>query len=377
MGPTPEKLHRRGRRATPSPRGDRGMTAVFFAVIITGLLAVVSLVLGASTGYSSVRDGQNAADAAALAATSTLRDVGLGRANASEVLSTAVSVAEDNGADGGSVLCDVVTARYAISYDELQVIGPCNGTNELASDAAGVRVRLEDTGDVPFGGAIDQTAITARAVASATAQPLRGDFGAPFMLCAGAGDHGVELLLPNATVTPPYTVNPAALGVEFLLWSNGNGFGDRNCGSSQWHGLVNSDNSYQVPSNPHDNTNWWDIDPGSTTGHISPILAGSNNCGWAENIDLSKANPVEPGCRLPLPLCVSVAGSGTNARFNCVRMAVFELTYVGDGQGAGSCVSDNKKVVCGVLLPGGIATGGQGTLETPDPSELVAINLVQ
>lgn len=383
----------RERRSIDPTRNDRGMTAVFFAISLTGLLAVASLVLGASTGLTKERNGQNAADAAALAATSVLRDVELGDATVAEVLSTAVSVAEDNGADAGSVLCDVVTRFYAVSNAESEVIGPCGGTNnppatnptyhangianERDPDAAGIRVRLADSSDVPFGGAVGQESITARAVAAATTQPVRGEFGAPFMLCSDASDHGVPLLVDDATLDPPYRVNPDAFDVEFLLWSNGNGFGDRNCGVSPWHGLVNSDLVYQIPSDPDDDEGWWDIDTGSRVGHIEDILAGDGGCGWAENVDLKNNVVITEPCRMALPLCVETAGNGTSARLNCVRLGVFSITYVGDGQGEGSCVSDNKKVVCGRLLPGGVATGGQGSLEEADPSELVVIKLVE
>ncbi len=349
------------------------MTAVFFAISVTAILAVASLVLGASTGYTSVRNGQNAADAAALAATSTLREVGQGTVPPAEVLAVAVSVAEDNGADSGSVICDVVNRFYAVTHAESDVVGPCNGVHETSASAAGVRVQLADSGDVPFGGVIDQEVITADAVAAATVQPLRGGFAAPFMLCATAPDHGVDLLIPDATLDPAYRVNPAAFNVEFLLWSNGNGFGDRNCGVSPWHGLVNSDSVYRIPSDPADTDGWWDIDTGSRVGHIERLLAGDDSCDWATDADIDAA----AGCRLALPLCVDIDGTGTNAGLNCVRLAVFEITYVGDGDAEGSCVSVNKKVVCGRLTPGGVATGGQGSLEQADPSEVVTIKLVQ
>ena len=349
------------------------MTAVFFAISITALLAVASLVLGSSTGYTSERNGQNAADAAALAATSKLRDVAQDTAAPWEVYVTARDVAQDNGADLGSVDCDLVNRFYAVTQSESDVIAPCFSWSVYDPQAAGVRVKLTDTSDVPFGGAVDQDEITANVVAAASVQPLRGGFRAPFMLCANALDHGVDLLVDDPSVDPPYLVNEDAFGVEFLLWSNGNGFGDRNCGVSAWHGLVNSDLEYQMPSDPDDDDGWWDIDTGSRVGHIERLLAGDDACDWATDADIDAA----AGCRLALPLCVETVGNGTNVRLNCVRLAVFEITYVGDGDEEGSCVSVNKKVVCGRLIPGGVATGGQGTLDPADPNELVLIKLVQ
>ncbi len=357
-------------------RTDRGATVVIFAVCITGLLAVSSLVLGGSTGYSAVRNAQNAADASSLAATSTLRNVALGTAAAADVRATAESVAEDNGADDGTVQCDVVTALYAVSNSESEVIGPCDGTNEVAANASGVRVRVGDTRDVPLGAFVDRETITGEAVAAATVQPVRGGFRAPFMLCAedrAEAGHGVKLLLDDPTLDPPYRINPDAFGIDFLLWSNGNGFGARECGQNQWRGLANSNRAYRIPSDPTDDDGWWEVSPGSQVGHIPRIIAGDDGCDWASEDDVDAA----AGCRLALPLCIANVGNGTNARFNCVRLATFQISYVGDGEAAGSCVSLNKKVVCGELQPGGLAADGQGSLEPADPSELAVIKLVE
>lgn len=369
-----------------SPQREQGVTVVLFAVSITALLALASLVLGGSTGYTAERNAQNASDAASLAATSTLREVWLGQRASSEVLGVAVSVAEDNGAVAGTVQCDVVTAQYAVANSAAEVIGPCDGTsldpsdgtskpNPEHADAAGVRVESEDTRDVPFGVFVDQETITAETVAAATIQPLRGGVRAPFMLCADATDHGVPLLLEDGTKDPPWAINEKAFGINFLLWSNGNGFGDRNCRVSPWHGLVNTDRLYQIPSTPDDDSTWWDIDTGSRVGHIPRLLTGSDSCLIYDEDD-DDIDAAE-GCRMALPLCIDTNGNGTNARLYCVRMATFKITYVGDGDAEGSCVTTNKKVVCGELLPGGVASGGQGSLEPADPSEVVVIKLVE
>lgn len=356
-------------------RTERGMTVVMFAISITALLAAGALVMGGSNGYVAARSSQTAADAASVAATTTLREVRQGTTLPAQVLATALSVAADNGADAGSVTCEIVEPEYAVSRAESDVIGPCNGTNEVAANAGGVRVRVSETRDVPFGFFVDADEITADSVAAATIQPVRGGFRAPFMLCSFADDHGVDLLLEDTSVTPPtYTINEDAFGVEFLLWANGNGFGDRNCGVSAWHGLVNPDLVYQIPSDPDEDDGWWDIDTGSRVGHIPGLLAGHDTCDWASDADVDDAE----GCRLGLPLCIEHVGNGTNVRFNCVKMAVFRITYVGHGEDEGSCASINKKVVCGILLgEGGIAQSGQGTLDPLDDAELVVIKLVE
>lgn len=378
-------------------RGDRGLTVVLFAVSITAMLAVASLVLGGSTGYGASRNMQTAADAASLAATSQLREAKVAEVDPAvepdygTVGQTALSVAIDNGADAGTVGCEVVRAAYAVSASELEVLGPCDGTTETDPAASGIRVTVRETRGVPFGEFVGRNTITASARAAATVQPVRGGVRTPFMLCAdarntaGANPHGVEPLLPHASANsvadPPWRINPDAVGVEFLLWANGNAFGDRNCGESQFHGFVDPGTAFQVPSHPDRPDEWWKIDPGSGVGHLPSRLAAAVQSAGGD-CDLTAADEMVDlvGCALPVPLCVDMSGSGQNARMKCVRVATFRITYSGTGRGAGSCVSVNgngHEVLCGVLLPSGVATGGQGSLEPADPSELVVVKLVE
>ncbi len=277
-----EALHTGRRNAD-----ERGVTVVFFAISLTALLAVGALVLGGSTGYTAVRNAQTAADSAALAGAATLRDHKRDWVTtpAGVVLDTVRSIAADNGttlAPGG---CELVDADYALTNSDADVIGECSQLATL-SDAdfkatAGVRVTVEDRRDVPLAAFLDQSTITGKAVAAATVQAVRDRVRAPFMLCAFASGHTPPLLQADGTTDPPYVVNEAAIGHEYLLWSDGNAMGDRNCGVSAWHGLVNTDVEYQIPSDPNDTTTWWDIDTGSRVGHLSGVLAGSDACTWA------------------------------------------------------------------------------------------------
>lgn len=378
------------RRRSSTARGDRGVTVVLFAISITAMLAVAALVLGGSNGYGAARNAQTAADAASMAATTKLRQAIVANADPNvtpdyaAVATTAQQVAVDNGADPSSVECHVVTPYYAAATTdaarEAEVIGTCDGVNEMNPAAGGIRVSVRETRDVPFGSFVNSDNITASAQATATVQTVGGWFTSPFMVCA-AGLHGVSPIREVDPVPPSTTstweVNPNAIGVEFLLWSHGNAFQSRNCGESQWYGLVKDGGMFLIPS-PSDPEEWWQIEPGGEVGQI-PGLAGKASCAAENESELATLL----GCEIPVPLCTetSPTHSGQNARLNCVAIGTFLITYFGNGNADGSCVtgevSGNKEVLCGRLLPGRLATGGQGQLGPVRPNDLAVVKLVQ
>ncbi len=365
---------------------DRGITLLVFALSVSALFASAALVMGGSNGYSASRNSQTAADAAALAATNALRavwqDMTLDPSTdtTATVNDTAVSVAEENGADTGSVTCELVTAAYAVTRSEADVLGDCDGTYEDAMTdhgtpvAGGVRVSVQETRDVPFGGIIGAETITAGSTATATVQPVRGGFRAPFMLCAFGEDHGINLLARRPGHGPP-------------LQDQSGGDRDRvppvgerqrvreqelrrqrlaRTGQQRHHlpGAVRSRRRRRLVGHRH----------GLSRRPHPATARRPDGCDWATDEDVDNA----AGCRLPLPLCVGEVGDGTNVRFNCVRMATFLITYVGDGESEGSCVSVNKKVVCGKLeADAGTTISGQGTLDEVDPFELAVVRLVE
>lgn len=360
--------------------GDRGIAVVFFAISVTAMLAVGALVLGGSIGYTAVRNAQTAADAAAVAGATAIREhkQNWSEQSAGDIVAEITAVVASNGAVLAEDGCQVVNGSYALTRSESDVIADCKDIAGLDDpefqSMAGVRVTVGDRRDVPFSAFVDRDTITGTAVAAATVQRYQDGLRAPFMLCAMADDHVVPLLEPAPDLDPPYRVNPAAVGEEFALWSNGNGFGDRNCGRSSWHGLVNPDVEYAVPSDPSDDSTWWDVDPGSKVGHLPRVLTGNDACTWsAEAI-----NDSDVGCQLALPLCSGTVGNGTKMRLRCDRIATFEITFVGDSNSAGACIdTQNKKTVCAKMIAGGTALEGRGSTDPVDNNELSIVALVQ
>jgi hypothetical protein len=386
---SPRDVPNRSRRSG----GERGITVIFFAMALTGMLAVSALVLGGSVGYEAARNAQTAADAAALAGASALQnhkqdwivtpvDV---------VLDEIESVVEDNGA----VLeaCHVVRANYALSGAEADVIDTCARLPYLADPdfqaVAGVRVSVSDTRDVAFSAFVERDEISSSAVAAATVQPVSRGW-APFMVCTSplATGHPAQAMLEDASAPNGYSINSAAIGKTYVLWGNQIKNLNRDCGngSSSWRGLVKLPaDGYALPSSeaaPGDDDDWWEADTGNKTGQLSQRMAGGNACTFdaGDNVD-----DIELGCEIAVPLCPKGNGeTGSNFRLYCVMMGVFQITHVGSATIVTEeppyetpCGSVSNNIICGRFLGAATAAGGQGVAEAPDRHGFAVIKLVQ
>ncbi len=372
---------------------ERGLTVVFFAIALTGMLSVSALVLGGSVGYEAARNAQTAADAGALAGASALQnhkqdwiitpvDV---------VLDEVQSVVEDNGAQLES--CDVVAAGYALSGAEADVIGPCDQLPYLADAdfqaVAGIRVEVTDTRGVAFSAFVDQDEITSRAVAAATVQPVSRGW-APFMVCTSptAVGHPAQAMLEDDDAPNGFSINSAAIGKHYVLWGNQIKNLGRDCGngSSSWRGLVQLPaDGYALPSSeatPGDDTDWWQVDTGNKTGQLSQRMAGGNACTFESG---DSVDDIELGCEIAVPLCARGNGvTGSNFRLYCVMMGVFQITHVGsvtldetDPPEDTPCGSVTNNIICGRFLGAATAAGGQGVAEAPDRHGFAVIKLVE
>lgn len=365
---------------TRRARGDRGAVLMLFALSLASMAVVAALVLGASNGYSGARSAQNAVDAAAAAASHRLHQVATGDATADEVADTAESVAEDNGAEPGSVECEVVSALYALTKAESDVIGPCDGTNETDALAAGVRVTAYEEREVPFGPFVGADTIRASARAAATVQPVR-QASSPFMVCSSAAGHPVPVLVEDTDLYPPWDINAAAVGQSYVLWGNAMKDDGRDCGngSASWRGLVDFEKTFAIPSpDGVDDTGWWEVDTGNKAGLIQTDLTGNDTCG--DGSSNQTVDSLAVGCRVTVPMCTHGNGeTGVNFKLHCVRLAAFEVTWVGGTSSppAPCMVAAPNNTICGTLL--GTATGTSGTTGATKAlsSEVVAVRLVE
>lgn len=370
---------------------DRGIAVVFFAISVTAILTIGALVLGGSIGYTAVRNAQTAADAAALAGTTTLRDHKQNwvETRASKILDEVESVVESNGATLAPGGCELVRATYALTRSDADVIDECDQLESLAPEdfdaAAGVRVTVDDTRSVPFAAFVDSDTITGRAVAVATIQPVVSG-RSPFMVCADpeADGHPAPALLPDEDDPTGFSVNEAAVGKYFVLWGNQIKYGGRDCGNpaSDWRGLVEFEATFDLPSpSPVDDTDWWQTESGNKNGNLPRTMAGSKAC----KLDGEKIDQLEIGCRIAIPLCPAGNGDTSDFRLYCAKLGTFEISHKGSvfndvvtgTEYATPCGIVTENIICGEFVGVGTATSGQGSAEQPDANSVVLIKLVE
>lgn len=343
-----------------------------FVLCLTTIVSFGALSLGGSLAYSAERNAQTSADAAAVAATEVMRRAWVGEASASAVAATATDVATQNGAE--TVVCEVVRAGYALSRTAANVIGTCTTANVMSTSAAGIRVTVGDRRDVPFGKTAGTEQLTARAQAAATAQPLRGG-RSPFMVCTNAWGHPAPVLLPDASLSVPWRVNPSAIGAQYVLHGNAMKDGGRQCGgtSSSWRGLVEFESEFGVPG-------WWGIKTGNTSGALPRLLAGDNACSLPAD-GSEDVLSLTIGCRLMVPLCItSNFSSGSGLELYCVRMGTFEITWIGKvSPGDAPCLpgENDNNLICGRFVGGAQAISGDTGSSTPTSRDIVVVKLVQ
>lgn len=377
-------------RSRPLAR-DRGIAVVFFAISVSAILAIGALVLGGSVGYTAVRNAQTAADAAALAGTTTLRDHKQNWVDtpASDVFDEVESVVESNGATLAAGGCELVRASYALTGSDADVIDDCKELESLSPEdfdaAAGVRVTVDDTRSVPFAAFVDSDTITGQAAAAATIQPVVGG-RSPFMVCSSpdADGHPAQALLEDGGDPTGYVVNEAAIGKYFVLWGNQIKYGGRDCGNpaSDWRGLVEFEATFDLPSpDPVDDTDWWQTESGNKNGNLPRTMAGSKAC----QLDGEKVDELEVGCRVSVPLCPAGNGDTSDFRLYCVKLGTFEISHKGnvfnDDLSATDyptpCGTVTTNIICGEFVGAGTATSGQGSAEQPDANSVVLIKLVE
>jgi Flp pilus assembly protein TadG len=169
-------------------RTEQGVTMVFVAISLVGMLAASAFALDLGQDYTNRRQMQNAADAAALAGTRALMKTrntttGLYSDVTNSVFTSARDTAASNGADSTQLTCKVVRR-------DTTVISDCSLPAVWTIDSpgpAGVLVTTAVTTKTAFGRVLGQSSLTARASATGMVEPLATSKGAPFIVC-GIGD---------------------------------------------------------------------------------------------------------------------------------------------------------------------------------------------
>jgi hypothetical protein len=296
------------RRGGPR-RSQDGVVAVLVALLVPVLVAVAAIVIDLGQAYADGRQLQNAADAAALAATRALDRVHVAGDAPSTVQASARAVATANGSELAQVGCTVIDWRGT-------PIGPCSDQNAVTHrDADGVLVKAGASRRTIFGGAVGMLGagpgwptLNQTRNSAATAQPLIGQ-DAPLLACAFNQTDGQtpspDILVGTSTA---YAINPLAVGKRYMLH-------DPNVSDC---GLPGSSFKGDAGPGPFQLPGWIDIATGVKAGPIRSRIAGEIVCN----------NGLVVGCALVLPVCTRNNGeSGINGQLFCDLFAAFRLVH--------------------------------------------------
>ncbi len=297
---------------------DKGATLVLIALSTVGLVALAGLALDGGRVYSERRQMQNAADAAAMAATRQLDKYLTGASSDARLIETAAKdTAESNGADRSVVTCELV--RFDRSS-----LGACPTTATMAPStqavAAGVQVGTSATKATFFMKAVGNSSFTATANAIAQIGRPGGKYVAPFLVCATAPGNVPQILVPDANGPEGFSVNAAAIGSTYVIYGNEIKTGGRDCGnpSSSFRGNVCADkskctlSSYSIPGD-------WDADTGNENGPTLRLVNSGSACDPTFTV----------GCVVVLPLCPRGNGaSGSGFETFCSDLGLFEISLV-------------------------------------------------
>lgn len=382
---------RQSQLPTHDRSSDRGIAVVFFAISVTAMLAVGALVLGGSIGYTAVRNAQTAADSAALAGASTLREHQQDwvETPAGQVFETVRSVVESNGSSLAAGGCELITADRTsplgsgvpVRCDELDGL-----EEDVFQQVAGVRVTVADTRDVPFAAFVDQDTITGGAVAAATIQPVvETELHAPFLLCTGPVTGEVSPLVTSADDPTGYAINGTAIGRPYVLWGNQIKYKGRNCGatSSDWRGLAEFGSTFTVPS-PPDKAQWWRTESGNKRDEVLTVprnLASSGAC----DLDGQGIEGIARNCEIAVPLCPESDQSPSDFKLSCAKIGLFEISHIGKDDISAETVGDietpcgntNSNIICGWFRGGATMLNGRGAAGTAGVNDSVVVRLVE
>jgi Flp pilus assembly protein TadG len=345
------------RRARASGSDDRGATLIFFAIVLTGLLAIAGLVIDGGRLFAERRQQQNAADAASMAATRELDRFqrGLPEADgtatdAEDIRAVVLRTVEANGGDPAAAECTLVDEE-GLPIGTASASCPASSAGDAAARvqaAVGVQVRSSRSDSTFLIRVVGPSRFTAAADATATVQALRSlPMGAsPVMVCgtspadltAAVEAAGLGPFTPDDddTYETPilrnegtrWGINPAAVAdTDDLSTSPTYRIHDNQAvakcgvGGNGFKGLVDARFAYGLPG-------WWGSKTGTTAGPARNVLGA-----YRITVDGQARPACSPGqldqCIVVLPVCShSSLGNGTNAEFYCVMFGAFYVVQV-------------------------------------------------
>ena len=360
-----------------SSRRDRGATLMFFAAIVTGLLAIAGLVVDGGLLYAERRQQQNASDAAAMAGARALDQFQRGKVTSDAVWTAVREAAMRNGADEAEVTCTLVDEAGQPIPGDVRCPGspgpdpdpsaPVSSPAVRLELATGVKAQTAATKSTNFMAVLGVSEMRAGAEATATLQAVRGmDPGTvPFMVCGSTpadlkaameAEHGGTFTpKPGDTLDTPLIIRS---GSEWLyngaaFYDPENGFvgsaipvhgpqGLARCGArgSSYKGLVDKNADVTVP--------WVPNEQGTVAGPTRVVTAPYTTTVNGQTKTDCAAGALDD-CVMVLPICShSNGGGGAGLQMRCVTFGAFYVWQSTDNTHAAYLLPDPPVVLDGI-----------------------------
>jgi hypothetical protein len=305
-----EVLSMNQRRAESLARED-GQSIIMVAILLVVLIALMALVLDVGNAYAQRRVTQNAADAAALAASSELAR-GSATTNAN-VLAKARTYAQQNGIDPNTVVARYFSFNPTTQQQTDLGLVP-NDNSVPRSDADGVVASVGRTFPTYLAGVVGRYSMTASADAS-------GYVGRGVCSAGGPGNPLFPIGISRDTFTPLSDDFFPAYGEDntYVIWGE-----KTSPGNFQWLSWNQSPghSSEQTLLNNLGgaaNSGTWNVDSDIPAGPGHMTSSGTAGL-LQQRINGTLQNPVT------VPIYDYVTGTGSNATYHVAGFAKFKLT---------------------------------------------------
>jgi Flp pilus assembly protein TadG len=320
---------------------ERGQSAIMVTMVLVVFIALMALVVDVGNAYAQRRAVQNAADAAALAATGELA-----RGDATtnhQVLARAKLYAQQNGIDPSTV-----TARYfrfnPDTQQQTDLGAVADDGNTPPSNASGVTVSMDRTFSTYLAQIVGRYRMTASANSAGQVNKgvcTAGDGGTglfPIAVDSGVFNNDRDLGHPTFNTTYRVWGDRAAPGnFHWVSWDQGAGHTSETVLVTNMHNTANSGRH-------------------SVGGEVYASTGVQNSSAVRAELNarVADTDPTRPGTVL-LPVYDVVSGNGQNAVYHVIGFAWFRITSYD--------FSGHDKYVEGVFTTNNVSASEGGCLD--------------
>ncbi len=338
-------------------RREEGQSVIMVAFVLVVLIALVALVVDVGNAYAQRRVVQNAADAAALAATRELAR-GVQVTTNRLVLSKAKEYAQMNGVDPNTV-----TARYFRFNPDTRTMTDLgavpNTSTRPPSNADGVMVDAGKTFNTYLARVVGRNFLAASA--RSWGQVSKG------ACVAGAGSGLFPIAVNVALFDNDQDNGKPTPGKTYTIWdkSNSGTIPPGNFGWVHWRNQ-NSSNSVLVDNmNDTSRSGVWAI--GDTLPGATGVMS-SSGVRNALDVRIANSDPTRPA-QVLLPIFDTSAGTGSNATYHIIGFGWFVLTAY-NSQGNDKWIQGYFVEDAVPVAEGGCMDFGTKTVKLRPPMEL-------